>query len=156
MKKLLSCTLMAFVFLMMSNQAHAAWYKGTPKEVFVSSYTTGAIQVNPSISTNTAATAQYAPGAIYQVILSSGASSEFELLVDSANCTGITAGMLTSSLTAPATFLGPRLLYGSTTANTTVTFDPPLRFDTGLCIIDSAVTGQASITYELGRGISGQ
>jgi len=155
MKKLLSLTLMAFGLLIMtSHRAEAASGVRAPKEVFVSSYTTGAILVTPAISTNAVAAAAYMPGAVYQVILSSGAASEYEVLFDSGNCAGITATWAVGGPTA--TLLAPRLLYGSTTANTVITFDPPIRFDNGLCVIDSAATGSAAITYELGRGLSGQ
>ena len=157
MKKLLSFTLMAIGLMMVSPQVHAGWYKGSPKEVFISSYTTGSILVTPAVSTNAASGAGYQPGAVYQVNLSSGAASEFELLIDTTNCTGVTAAMVTGNLPASAyQQIGPRFLYGSTTAGTVYTLDPPIRFDQGLCIIDSAVTGSAAITYELGRGLSGQ
>jgi len=158
MKKLLSLTLMAFgLLLMASHRAEAVWYRGAPKEVFVSSYTTGGILVTPVMSTNAVATAAFNPGAIYQVVLSTGASGEYELLVDTNTCSGITAILAVGNLPAQTYgMLGPRLFYSSTTAGTTYTFDPPIRFDQGLCIIDSAATGQASITYELGRGVSGQ
>jgi hypothetical protein len=143
--------------LMVSSNAHAVWYRGAPKEVFVSSYTTGAVQVTPSVSSSTALAAQYMPGAIYQVILSTGASSEYVVIYDTTNCIGLTATSPTGN-TPAQTYqnLGPRFVYGSTSADTVLTFDPPLRFDMGLCVLDSATTGQYSITYELGRGISGQ
>lgn len=152
LKKLFSGILLVMGFSMV---AHAGSLPRSPKEVFVSSYTTGAIPVTPAISTNAVAGAAFMPGAVYEVVLSSGASGEYELLIDTANCIGVTAVMNASSLTAPANFLAARLLYGSTTANTDIKFDPPLIFENGLCVIDSAVTGQAQITYELGRGLSG-
>ena len=83
MKKLLSLTLMAVGLLMLtSHRAEAVWYKGTPKEVYVSSQTTTAFLITPAVSTNTTANAQYMPGVLYQVILSSGAASEYIQLVD--------------------------------------------------------------------------
>src|ERR1017187_7155289 len=117
MKKLLSFTLMAVGLLMMtSHRAEAAWYKGSPKEVFVSSYTTGAILVTPVVSSLTVSTAQYMPGAVYQVILSSGAASEYEVLYDTTNCAGLTATTVVGNLPAQGyQNIGPRLLYGSTT-----------------------------------------
>lgn len=90
------------------------------------------------------------PGAVYQVTLSSGAASEFVLLVDSSACQGLTA-----TLTTGITQVGPRLLYNSTTASTVYTFDPPINFYNGLMEIDSAVTGQAAITWEEGRTVGG-
>ena len=131
--------------------------RGAPKEVYVTSQTVTAVLVTPAVSSNTTANAQFMPGAVYQVTLSSGAASEYILMVDTTNCTGITATMAVgNSPTQTYQMIGPRLIYASTTANTTFTFDPPIRFDQGLCVIDSAATGGASITYELGRGLSGQ
>lgn len=157
MKKLLSFTLMAFGLLLMPSKAHAGWYKGAPKEVFVTPYSTLGSTVTPTVSTNTPIAAQYMPGVVYQVVLSSGAASEYIVLYDSTNCTGLTTTTAVGNLPAQTyQNLGPRIFYVSTTSNTVVTFDPPIRFDQGLCVIDSAITGQASITYELGRGISGQ
>lgn len=153
--KLFSGIFLGFVLSMtLSTKSHAAIPR-SPKEVFVSSATTGAIGITPAISTNAVTAAQVMPGAVYEVLLSTGASSEYVLLVDSSNCTGITAPMLQSSLTAPANFLSARLFFGSTTANTDIKFDPPLVFENGLCAVDSAVTGTYAITYELGRGLSG-
>lgn len=157
MKKLLSFTLVALGLLLTTHPAHAGWYKGNPKEVFVSSNTTGPFLVTPAVSTNSVGAAAYNSGAVYQVILSTGASGEFEVMFDTNTCMGITSSMFGSTSTVNANSqLGPRLVYSSTTQNTVITFDPPVRFDNGLCIIDSASTGQASVTYELGRGISGQ
>lgn len=157
LNKVFGGLLLALGLLALASPAQAVWYGGSPKEVFVSSYTTGAILVTPVVSSNAVAGAQYMSGVVYQVVLSSGAASEYELLVDTTNCVGVTATLAVGNLPAQGyQMIGPRLLYGSTTANTTITFDPPIRFDQGLCIIDSAVTGQASITYELGRGVSGK
>jgi hypothetical protein len=154
MKKLLSLTLMAFGLLLMSRQAEASWYRGTAKDIFVSSYTTGSFLVTPAISTNSATAAQYMPGVIYQIVLSTGAASEYVILIDSGNCTNLGSTVVGSTGTTYLA-LTPRIMYGSTTTITSLVFDPPIRFDTGLCAIDSAATGQFAITYELGRGISG-
>jgi hypothetical protein len=146
--------------LSLASPAHAGWYKGAPKEIFVSSYTTGAVQISPSVSTNTVIlnpNAAFQPGAVYQIQLSSGAASEFMILVDSQGCAGITASMAPGTVPAQTyTTLTPHMLFSSTTANTVYTFDPPIRFDQGLCAIDSAATGQYGVVYELGRGVSGQ
>jgi hypothetical protein len=160
LNKLFSGLLLMLGALCVSSPAHAVWYKGTPKEVFVSSFTTGPTQITPSVSTTTLANnpnAAFMPGALYQVTLSSGAASEFIIIVDTTNCVGITVNQAPGQ--TPVTgysSITPRLIYGSTTANTVFTFDPPIRFDQGLCIVDSAQTGQAAVTYELGRGIGGQ
>lgn len=155
MKKLLNVSLLALVCFLVSSQAHAGALPRSPKEVFVSSYTTGAVQVTPIISSNAATSAAFMPGAVYQVLLGTGAASEFVVLVDTINCFGITATMNSSGLTLPANFLGPKLIFSSTTAATDYKFDPPLVFENGLCVVDSAVTGQYGITYELGRGLQG-
>jgi hypothetical protein len=155
MKKLIGLSFLAVGLLVIGSQSSYAAIPRTPKEVYVSAYTTGALLVSPAVSTNAVAAAAFSPGAVYEVNLSSGASGEYELMVDTANCTGITATMAASALTSPSNFLGVRLFYASTTANTDIKFDPPLVFEHGLCIVDSAVTGSAAITYELGRGLSG-
>jgi len=152
MKKLLSLTLMAFGVLCLTHRAEASVVARAPKEVFVSSFTTGMVTITPAISTNAPSTAAFMPGAIYQVVLGTGASSEFYQLYDS-TFVPTTCG---ASLGSTNPLLGPKLLFGSTTANTTITFDPPLLFHNGLQGCDSAVTGQAAIVFELGRGLSGQ
>jgi hypothetical protein len=155
MKKLLSFTLLACGLLLMSHKAEAGIAR-SPKEVWVSSYTTGPMLVTPIVSTNAASASQYSPGAIYQLTLSSGAASEYVVLFDSTSCTNLTATTAQGNLpTTNYQYIG-RFLFGSTTANTVITLDPPIRFDQGLCVIDSAVTGSVMITYELGRGLSGQ
>jgi hypothetical protein len=149
---------LALGLLALSSPAQAVWYKGTPKDVFVSSYTTGPLQITPAVSTAALANnpnAAYMPGALYQVTLSSGAASEFIELFDS-TFTITNCALAAGTQIANQNLVTPRLLYGSTTANTVFTFDPPIRFDWGLWMCDSAQTGQAGITYELGRGISGQ
>jgi hypothetical protein len=91
------------------------------------------------------------PGAVYQVIMGTGASQEFLVMFDSNSALGIT-----STLTTPnATQVGPRLFYNAISSNTVITFDPPLIFYNGLMVIDSAITGQATIVYEMGRDLSG-
>jgi hypothetical protein len=157
MKKMLSCFLFSLGLLALTSPAHAVWYKGTPKDIFVSTPTTGVVQITPVVSTSTVANnpnAAFMPGVLYQVILSSGASAEYYQLVDSTY--DFTCPVNYGAIPANQTLLGPRLFYSSTTANTVITFDPPIRFDSGLFGCDSAVTGSAAITYELGRGISGQ
>lgn len=153
MKKLLSLSLMALGVLCLTRQAEASVVARMPKEVFVSTYTTGLVQVTPSVSSLAVTAAQYQPGAVYQVIQASGAASEYFAMYDSSSTASIVCGQAPPS---PLQQLGPRLLFGSTTAETITTFDPPLIFHNGLVVCDSAVTGSASVTYELGRGLSGQ
>lgn len=157
MKNFNKLFLLAFgLMVMVSVKSEASVVARMPKEVFVSTYTTGIVQITPAISTNAASTAAYMPGAVYQVILSSGASAEYYQLYDSTTSINIVCGQIPAVTAGIITYLGPRLLFGSTTANSVTTFDPPLVFHSGLQACDSAVTGQASVTYELGRGLSGQ
>jgi len=147
-KSIFAGLLMASAVIMFS---HAASLPRSPKMTFVTPYSTAGSSV--AIAAVAASSSPVTlPGAIYQVTLSSGASSEYIVLVDTNTCTGVT---LQGPYTAPTKYVVSKLLYSSTTANTNFAFDPPLMFDLGLCVFDSASTGQASITYELGRGING-
>lgn len=98
--------------------------------------------------TTTGSLAHSGPGAVYQVVLSSGAASEYAILVDSNSATGVVA-------TQTSKLIAPRIFYASTSSNTVVTFDPPLMYTNGLVIIGSAATGQIGVTYESGRSIGG-
>jgi hypothetical protein len=138
--------------LVMAKLSTAASVAIAPKENYVLSQTTAVTLVTPAVSTNAVTNASYMPGAVYEVDLASGAASEFIVMYDSANTTGITCGAGGNV----SSQIGARLFYGSTTANTLTRLDPPLVFHNGLVVCDSAVTGQAAITYELGRGLSGQ
>jgi len=158
LKQVFGSFLLALAFLAFASPVQAGWYKGTPKDVFVSSYTTGALQITPAVSTTTLANnpnAAFMPGAVYQVDLSTGASGEFVELFDS-TFTITNCALAAGAQIANQNLVSPRLMYGSTSANTVITFDPPIRFDWGLWMCDSAVTGHAAVTYELGRGVSGQ
>jgi hypothetical protein len=145
--KLFGGILLAFV---MASVSQAASLPRTPKETFVTPFSVAGSSV--SASTWTAVDSRQFPGAVYQVVLSTGASGEYIVMFDSNVCTGLGP---TTVPTAPAQQVGPRLLFGSTSANSSTPFDPPLMFHNGLCVFDSAATGQASITWEPGRGLSG-
>lgn len=116
--------------------SHAASIPRSPKETHVHAYSTTATLVHSG------------PGAVYQVVLGTGAAGEYAVLVDSGSATGVDAPS-TSKLIAP------RLMYSSTTANTIIPFDPPLMYSNGLVVDGSAATGIAAITYESGRPLSG-
>ena len=88
------------------------------------------------------------PGAVYQVVMATGTASEYVILVDSASVTGVVATSNSKAIT-------PRLFYGSTTASTVITFDPPIVFRNGLVVAPLANTGQLSVSYETGRSIGG-
>lgn len=124
-----------------------------PKKAYTLTYSTVISSITPFTVLQATSTLQDQPGAVYQVVLSSGAASEYITLFDTVP---FNTGFLANTTVGQTYQLGPRLLFGSTTANTTITFDPPMIFYHGLMILDSAVTGQATILYEEGRGISGQ
>lgn len=144
---LLMASLIALV-----DHIQAASVAVAPKPSFLLSYTTTVSTVTPVISTNASAS-PYAPGAVYQVILGTGAQVEFFEMYDATGTAGQTCG---GNLVNGVTALGPRIFFGTSTANGGMfRFDPPLEFQKGLIACDSAATGQTSITYELGRGLSG-
>lgn len=135
-----------------------------PKKVYTLAYTTTVTTITPTISSfGVVAAAQYAPGAVYQIIQGTtnagGLGVEYFMLYDSSftqNVAGntITCGAYTG-LPTGVTALTPRMVY--TTSFTVVTrFDPPLLFTNGLVGCNSAVADAVSISYELGRGLSGQ
>lgn len=107
-----------------------------PRKAYVHSYST------------TAALVHAGPGAVYQIVMSTGAASEYIVLFDSGSATGI-------AVTDTSKMITPRIFYANTASNTVVGFDPPLLYINGLAIDASAATGQAAITYESGRAIGG-
>lgn len=116
----------------MGSESEATTASISPKPGFALNYTT------------TVSTVAVGPCSVYRVVLSSGAASEYVALFDSATASGLTAATINSTLKT-------RLLFNSTTANTTIQFDPPLEFYNGLMVGDLAVTGQSLIEYDLGR-----
>jgi hypothetical protein len=92
------------------------------------------------------------PGAVYAVIMSTGALGEFLIMFDSNSASGITSTLRTPNVTQ----LGPPIFYAGVSSNTVVVFDPPLKFNNGLMVIDSAITGQGTIIWEEGQGIGAQ
>src|SRR6267142_4775868 len=119
-----------------------------PKKIYTLAYTTAVTTITPTISTfGVVATAQYAPGAVYQIIQGTtstgGLGADYFMLYDSSftqNVAGntITCGAFTG-LPTGVTALTPRMVY--TSSFTTVTrFDPPLLFETGLVGCNSSVT----------------
>ncbi len=157
MKKLLSLTLMVFGLSVMASKVQAAVGVRAPKESFVAtSYTTAISSVTPFTVLESTTTSPFVikkPGAVYQVTLGTGTAGAFALLFD----TSTAVGLNTANAATITAQLGPRLFFGSTSANTTITFDPPLIFYNGLMVANSAATESGiSITYEVGRGLSGQ
>ena len=140
------------VLMAMGSLSQAGSLPRAPKQTFETPFTSvQGSTVTGTTSTNSVTTTF--PGAVYEVTLSSGASSEFIVMFDSNACQGLTPS--STGLTAPAKQLGARIFFSSTSANTQVAFDPPLLFTQGLCVYDSATTGHAAITFEEGRGLSG-
>jgi hypothetical protein len=127
MKKLLFSLVVAFG-LGLVNRAEAASARGEARTGTAVNYTTTV----SSISTTAAM--------VYQVVLSTGASTEYVALHDAA-----------SSAALSNTTLKTRVVYSSTTQNTVVTFDPPLQFNRGVYAVPSAATGQALIIFGKGR-----
>lgn len=136
MKKLLF-GLVVLLGVGMAGKAEAAGETRGAKASTAITYTTTA----SSVAVNGAA-------AVYSVVLSSGAASEYLALFDAASIGALAANSSGSSLKT-------RLFYTSTTSNTVVNFDPPLQFNSGIIAIPSAVTGQALVVWEKGRVVSG-
>lgn len=122
------------LFLMCAVNSEAASARGGAKGNFALNYTT---TVSTVVSNS--------PVAVYQVILSSGASGDFVALFDVATVTSQTAQTTAN--------LKTRCIYGSTSQNTFCTYDPPLQFNNGLIVAGSAAGNNALIVYERGRPI---
>lgn len=127
----------------------------SPKECKTIGYTTvisSVTQATVAQSTN----AFTMPGAVYAVYLSSGTTQDYLVMLDTITATGYPAlanGVIYTNQ------LGPRMYFGSlssSTVNTAIYYDPPMPFFNGLMAAFSAATEQATICYELGRGLSGQ
>lgn len=152
--KLVAGLLVAFVGLVMVSSSHASVVARAPKDVALLNYTTVISSVTPFTVFQATSTVQDLPGAVYQITLSTGASGDYLVLFDTVP---FNANLFTANAnTQIATYqLLPRIFYSSTTQNTVITFDPPVIFYHGLMAIQSAATGSAAITYEMGRGLSG-
>lgn len=155
MKKLLSLTLLAFGLAM--SRAEASVAARGPKDNVNIGYSTAISSITPFTvleSTTTSPFVIQKPGAVYQVILGTGVAQDFCVMYDTSTAVGLTPPSLNgANYTAQ---LGPRMMYSSTTNNSVITFDPPLVFYNGLMVGCSALQSGGSITYEMGRGLSGQ
>lgn len=140
MKKLIGCLFGLFLVSCLVRPSHAA--------VVVAPKPSISITYSTTVSTITAG-----PGAVYEITMSTGAAGEFVALFDTATASGGSPVAVTSQTTSN---LKVRLLFGSTTTSTQWRFDPPLIFYYGIQAVDSAASGQSEITYEEGRGLSGQ
>lgn len=155
--KLFSGLLLAFGLMCLASRLQATSAVVSPKNTFELSYTTTVSTVTPVISTFTTASnpnAAFQPGAVFEIFQSSGASGDYFQMFDSSSTVGITCGQF-ASFPGSAGMLGPRFLFGSTSAETVTKLDPPLEFFNGLVVCVSSTADQASVSYELGRGLSG-
>jgi len=134
MKKLLFVLALGIVCVGSSQAAGAA--RGA-KGMTAVNYTTTASSVSVA-----------GPVALYSVILSSGAASEYVALFDAS-----ATGALTSASTGSS--FRTRVFYNSASSNTIVNFDPPLQFNNGLVTAGSAATGAVLFVYEKGRIVQG-
>jgi hypothetical protein len=153
--KLCSGFLLAFGVLgVLSVNSEATVGVRSPKRVYNLNYTTSISSVTPFTVVDS--TTLVKPGAVYELNLGTGTAGDFLMLFDT-NPVNASALVSTNAGAANSVYqLGPKFYYSSTTANTKITFDPPLMFVYGLMAIQSAATNQASITYEDGRGLTGQ
>lgn len=151
LKKLLGLTFAALAFFCVASRSEAASYARSPKEIKNIGYSTAITSV--TVNTITTSTSSI-PGAVYDVYLGTGTAGDFCVLYDTNIATNLTvpvAGTM-SNLTNQ---LGPRLFFGSTTAETTIAFDPPIRFFAGLYTACTSANDSAAIEFETGSGLSG-
>lgn len=107
--------------------------------------------VNYSTAFTTATTG---PGALYSVLLGTGAAGEFLVVIDSGNGTGL------STTGSSSLYIIPKISFVGNSSNpvssyTVVNLDPPITFYNGLMVGDSANTGFGCVVFEQGRGLSG-
>ena len=146
--------LLGFVLLGVVSKAQAIAVVVAPKNTFEVSYTTTITTVT-AISSSTSLS-QFNPGAVFQILLSTGASGDYFQMYDSTAATNVATCGAVAGLTGSATLLGPRFYFSSTSNNSVVRLDPPLEFFNGLVVCVSSTADQASFSYDLGRGLSGQ
>lgn len=132
MKKLMGLFLLSLGFLLLSSSSEAAGATRGAKGGYALNYTT------------TVSTISTSAAVLYQVVMSSGAASEYVALFDASTAGTKAAGTVDSSLKG-------RLFYSSATANTVISFDPPMQFTKGLIVGPSANTGASLFIWEPGR-----
>lgn len=104
---------------------------------------------NINYSTTVSSVSVSGPATVYQVVLSTGTqATDYVALFDSATSGAIAGATVSTNLKA-------RIYVTTTTANTVVTFDPPLQFNNGIVAANSTSTMWSLITYERGRVTSG-
>lgn len=142
-------------FCIASKSSEAATYARSPKRVSTFGWSTAISSVTSiSVAQSTGTLDNTIPGAVYALYLSTGASGDFVVLLDTNSGSGYGTAINPASALL-TNQLGPRYYFGSTSAGTTVTFDPPLLFTNGLMVWLSNQTDQVGVEFETGRGISG-
>lgn len=157
MNKLFGGLLLAFGLGMFGVKVEASVGERMPEPSSVIGFSTVISSITPFTVVESTTVSPFQirkPGAVYQVNLSSGAAGDYCILYDTTTATGLLPPPTTGTANYTAQF-GPRLMFGSTTANTTFTFDPPLLFLNGLMVGCSSASSGGSVTYGVGRGISG-
>lgn len=149
--KLFVGLVLAFVGIGMASYLQASVVARSPKRVSNILYTTTVSSISVVNTTGAVVAAMQEPGAVYQVMLSTGAVGDYFVLYDTGNVLGISlaAGPASAQLTG-------KIFVSTNTANTLITFDPPIMFFNGLVGILSSANTAASVTWESGRGLSGQ
>lgn len=155
MNKLFCGLLLAFGVLLATREVKASVGVRAPKQMYELNYTTAISSVTAFTVLESTSGIQKA-GAVYQLILSTGASGDYVILFDTSTATGLVLGPPSGGATQAPSQIGPRYYFSSTSANTTIVFDPPLQFYNGLMMYESSATNAAGVSYELGRGLNGQ
>lgn len=158
--KLFGSLLLAFVVMgLASIHSGAASGVRSPKKSYLYAYSTAISSITP-FTVVESTSGIFKSGAVYQLNLSTGATGDYFVLYDTnaANASALSTPCSAAALTNCMYQLGPRFFYQSTgtVTSTSITFDPPLYFENGLMIWGSAANEEVSVTYELGRGLSGQ
>lgn len=136
MNKLMASLFLGLGLLVLGSRAEATSIKGAKN------YTTTAY------STTVSTVAASGPAVVYGVILSTGTGgTDYTVLWDKA-VVGATVISTTSGLVA-------KVVVSSTTQNTVYTFDPPLQFNNGVVVANSAATNISTVIWEKGR-LAGQ
>ncbi len=156
MNKLFVGLLLAFGLLAV--RAEASVGERSPQTAISFGYTSAISSVTAFTVTESTTVSPFImrkPGAVYQMVLSTAASGEYCILYDTTTATGLTTPAASVGASNYTAQLGPRIFFGSTSQNTVLTFDPPIIFFNGLMVGCSTTSAGGSITYSLGRGLSG-
>jgi hypothetical protein len=158
LEKVLGSLILSIGFLALmviwSGSASASVGVRAPKRVFTFGFTNAVSSV--TTFTQFESTSGFSKaGAVYQVILGTGASTDYLVLLDSNTGVGYAAAGAGPGIGLLVGQIGPRLYFSSATQNSSFVFDPPLLFTNGLMAIMSSAVDTAGISWEEGRGLSG-